>query len=60
MKPVRNLNFVLFNIEGYGEFFSGITPLVRLSKEEDYLHIKHKASMSEVGHIHVTTTTYCR
>ena len=52
--------FVLFNIEGYGEFFSGITSLVRLSKEEDYLHIKHKASMSEVGHIHVTTTTYCR
>jgi hypothetical protein len=26
MNPVWKLNFFLFNIEGYGEFFSGITP----------------------------------
>ena len=28
MNPVRKLNFFLFNIEGYGEFFSGITPAI--------------------------------
>jgi hypothetical protein len=28
MNPVCKLNFFLFNIEGYGEFFSGITPEV--------------------------------
>jgi hypothetical protein len=27
MNPVWKLNFFLFNIEGYGEFFGGITPL---------------------------------
>jgi hypothetical protein len=26
MNPVWKLNFFKFNIEGYGEFFSGITP----------------------------------
>jgi hypothetical protein len=26
MNPVWKLNFFLFYIEGYGEFFSGITP----------------------------------
>jgi hypothetical protein len=26
MNPVWKLNFFLFNIEGYGEFFGGITP----------------------------------
>ena len=26
MNPVWKLNLFLFNIEGYGEFFSGITP----------------------------------
>jgi hypothetical protein len=26
MNPVWKLNFFLFNIEGYGEFFSDITP----------------------------------
>jgi len=26
MNPVWKLIFFLFNIEGYGEFFSGITP----------------------------------
>ena len=26
MNPVWKLNFFLFNIEGYGKFFSGITP----------------------------------
>ena len=26
MNPVWKLNFFLFNIEVYGEFFSGITP----------------------------------
>ena len=29
MNPVWKLNFFLFNIEGYGEFFSGITPMKR-------------------------------
>jgi hypothetical protein len=29
MNPVWKLNFFLFNIEGYGEFFSGITPWYR-------------------------------
>ena len=27
MNPVGKLNFFVFNIEGYGEFFSGITPI---------------------------------
>jgi hypothetical protein len=29
MNPVWKLIFFLFNIEGYGEFFSGITPNIR-------------------------------
>ena len=28
MNPEWKLNFFLFNIEGYGEFFSGITPCI--------------------------------
>ena len=48
MNPVWKLNFFLFNIEGYGEFFSGITPtciallgiqqyrLIIYLKSEDY------------------------
>ena len=27
MNPVWKLKKILFNIEGYGEFFSGITPI---------------------------------
>ena len=33
MNPVWKLNFFLFNIEGYGEFFSGITPTYTNKKE---------------------------
>ena len=29
MNPVWKLNFFLFNIEGYGKFFSGITPIIK-------------------------------
>jgi hypothetical protein len=32
MNPVWKLKFLLFNIEGYGEFFSGITPFRQKTK----------------------------
>ena len=32
MNPVWNLKKILFNIEGYGELFSGITPLTGICK----------------------------
>jgi hypothetical protein len=32
MNPVRKLKNILFSIEGYGEFFSGITPFRQKSR----------------------------
>ena len=32
MNPVWKLNCFLFNIEGYGEFFSGITPRIKATE----------------------------
>jgi hypothetical protein len=42
--------FVLFNIEGYGEFFSGITPSDRQQIELSYrIHLKFNLSDAHIS-----------
>ena len=43
MNPVWKLNFFLFNIEGYGEFFSGITPSASLTSQDNDILQKSKS-----------------
>ena len=40
MNPVWKLQFFLFNIEGYGKFFSGITPKTDTTEVVTYTHKK--------------------
>jgi hypothetical protein len=52
MNPVWKLNFFLFNIEGYGEFFSGITAIKYTTWFfSDIIAFNKSLSMCKLRHI---------